>query len=70
MSNDILAPVKRERMTPQDFMIASNEQRGNIAHVKFIPPVIGDRTFGTFDVEYQNAILKPSNQSSISNYVS
>lgn len=69
MQQDTYVPVKTERVSAQEYLTISMQQRTNIAKARFIAPKIGDRTFGTFEVEYQRPILKASSETRFSNYV-
>jgi hypothetical protein len=55
--NILLRPIKTERLTPDQF-IKTVETSKNIEKSRFIPPKIGDGTFGAFEVTYRFAELK------------
>lgn len=46
----VLAPRLRE-MTPEQFMRFSESHADEIRGVRFVPPSIGSKGFGTFEVE-------------------
>ncbi len=57
MNAIFLKPVKTERLTPNEF-IKLFDAPNNIEKSRFIPPKIGDGTFGSFEVTYRFAELK------------
>ncbi len=68
MLQDTYVPVKTERVSAQEYLIISVQQKNNIAKAKFIAPSIGDRTFGSFEIEYQSPVLKKSDFTGFLNY--
>lgn len=46
------SPVKREVISAREFVRISREQPGSIARSRFVPPTVGGKDFGGFDVEY------------------
>ena len=54
-----LVPVTRESLTPAEFLKVE-KKKDAIKSVRFVPPRIGDGTFGRFDVEYNNSKLVPA----------
>jgi len=53
--------VKEERLSANQFVVAAKSDRSNIERVVFVPPKIGDGTFGEFLVTYKFSKLKRSN---------
>ena len=60
MSN-IFIPVKTERISPSEYLLAVKSERANIEKSTFIPPKLGDGSFGKFEVTYRFAKLRPAN---------
>jgi len=56
---DVLLPVRVERLAPNKFIETIERNKGNIERTRFIPPVIGSRGFGTFEVRYRTSVLRP-----------
>lgn len=52
-----LAAVKREILTPKEYIELSRTRPSTIKSAKFILPVIGKPGFGAFDVEYHSSKL-------------
>lgn len=69
MTQDTYVPIKVERVSAQEYLVISVEQKHNIAKARFIAPSVGDRTFGSFEIEYQSPILKKSSAAGFLNYV-
>lgn len=69
MKQDTYVPVKTERVSAQEYLTISVQQKANIAKARFIAPKVGDRTFGVFEIEYQNPILRSSSETRFANYV-
>ena len=53
-----LTPVKTERGSAQRFARIAKEQPHNVARSRFIPPRIGAKDFGSFEVEYRTPLLR------------
>lgn len=53
----ILAPVKKEIVSPEVFIKLSNTSN-NIERSRFIAPKIGGKGFGKFEVTYRYAELR------------
>jgi len=49
--------VKKEVLSPQDFLRAHNSKPESIKTASFVPPRIGQRGFGAFEVEYRHPKL-------------
>ena len=54
MKQDIYVPVKTERVSAQEYLTISTQQKTNIAKARFIAPKVGDRSFGFFEIEYHH----------------
>jgi hypothetical protein len=59
MNTTTLMPVKQEVLSPQQYLESVKADRQNIERAIFIPPVIGDGTFGKFVVTYRFMTLRP-----------
>lgn len=53
-----LTPVRREILTPAEFLRLSKESPHLIQRSKFVTPTIGGRDFGGFEVHYSVPLLK------------
>ena len=51
-------PVRRERLSPAEFLEALNSDRDNIESSHFVAPQLGDDHFGYFEVEYRNPVYR------------
>ena len=52
------SPVRREVVSPAAFLRISQDKPHLIARSRFVPPVIGQRDFGSFEVQYTVPMLK------------
>lgn len=52
--------VKKEVMSPQDFLRVQKSEPGSIKTASFLPPRIGQKSFGAFEVEYRHSKLIPA----------
>lgn len=52
-------PVKKEQISAEDYLGLIKLDRSNIERTDFIPPKLGDGTFGKFEVTYRFAKFKP-----------
>ena len=52
------SPVRREVVSPADFLRISKDKPYLIAHSRFIAPALGQRDFGRFEVQYTVPVLK------------
>lgn len=57
---ETLVPVRQETMNPAQYLEAVKTDRSNIEQVRFIPPKLGDGTFGKFVVTYRFMKLRPT----------
>lgn len=57
-SVEVLVPVRVERLPANKFVEVVEQSRVNIARSRFVPPSIGSRGFGHFEVEYKVPVLK------------
>ena len=55
-----LVPVRQEIMNPAQYLEAVKTDRSNIEQVRFIPPTLGDGSFGKFVVTYRFMKLRPT----------
>jgi len=55
---EILLPVRVERLPASRFIETAGNNRGNIERSRFIPPAIGSRSFGLFEVQYKVPVLR------------
>lgn len=51
--------VTKESVTPADFLNIARKNSSAIKNTKFIPPRIGDNSFGHFEVEYRVPKITP-----------
>jgi len=56
---EIQQPVRTERMGADRFVALAQRDAANIARARFIPPVVGSRHFGRFEVQYKTPVLRP-----------
>jgi hypothetical protein len=49
--------VKREMLSPKAFLEINKTNQGSIKSASFVPPRIGSKGFGGFDVEYRTPKL-------------
>lgn len=54
----VLVPVRREALTPEEYRRLTSESQTTIARARYVPPQLGDGGFGRFEVEYSIPILK------------
>jgi len=59
---EILMPVRVERMPAGRFIEVAERNKANIAHSRFIPPAIGSRGFGSFEVQYKVPVLRRAHE--------
>ncbi len=55
---NVFIPIKEEVILPDEFIKLVESQRDNIESSKFIPPKIGDSSFGEMSVTYKHPVLK------------
>lgn len=55
---EVLVPVRVERLPASKFVEVVDHARANIARSRFVPPTVGSRNFGHFEVEYKVPVLK------------
>lgn len=53
-----LEPVRRERLSPAEFLEVLDSDRGRIASSNYVAPRLGDNHFGYFEVEYDRPIYR------------
>ncbi len=53
-----LTPVKRETLSPAEFLSLAKQRPHTIFRSRFIAPTVGGRDFGGFEVEYTIPQLK------------
>ena len=53
-----LSPVRREVVTPQEYLRLTREQPHLIARSRFVAPGIGRPDFGGFEVQYSVPLYK------------
>lgn len=53
-----MTPVKREVLSAQEFVRVTTERPYAVARSRFVPPRIGSKGFGGFEVEYTTPILR------------
>ena len=51
------APRRRSRLSASDSLRLTPEDRANIAQVRIIPPKLGNRDFGGFEVTYKRPVF-------------
>ena len=51
-------PVKREKLSAEEFLALSRNNPGLIKSSKIVPPTPGRRGFGAFIVEYSRPVYK------------
>jgi hypothetical protein len=61
-------PVKKELISPQEYKDTALHN-SNIERAQFIPPKIGDGTFGCFEVVYKTPVLRRKPTTSFGNLV-
>jgi hypothetical protein len=54
----IYSPVRREVVSPADFLRISKDKPHLIARSRFIAPTIGRKDFGSFEIQYTVPLLK------------
>lgn len=54
----LLEPVKREYLSPIEFLKLLESDRDRVKSSTFVPPRLEDNHFGYFDVEYDRPIYK------------
>jgi hypothetical protein len=54
-----LTPVRRERLSPREFLKLIREDPSNIRQSQFVPPIYGGGALGLVEVEYRRLVLKP-----------
>lgn len=50
-------PRRRSRISARAYLRLTAEERANIAKVRLIPPTLGSRDFGGFEVTYRNPVF-------------
>lgn len=55
---DYYIPKSSESFSARGFQKIVQTERDNIASVQFVPPKIGKKGYGSFRVEYRNAVLR------------
>lgn len=55
-----LVAVKRETLSPQDYIELSRTKPAQIKTATYVTPRIGKSGFGAFEVEYRNPKLVPA----------
>lgn len=50
-------PRRRVRLDARDYLRLTPEDRAHIAKVRIIPPVLGARDFGGFEVTYKRPVF-------------
>ncbi len=58
--NAVYIPIFSELLSAKEYQKELVTNRENIEKVKFIPPRIGKRGFGSFKVSYRTAVLRKS----------
>lgn len=53
MNTKLLIPVRQEALSPAQYLETVKADRQNIEKVVFVPPALGDGTFGKFLVTYR-----------------
>lgn len=51
------APRRRSRLSAGAYLKLTAEDRANIAKVRLIPPTLGSRDFGGFEVTYKRPVF-------------
>lgn len=51
-----LIPVYSKKLTSEQYLKISDEERRNIDSCRFVPPTIGDRNFGFFSVKLKDPV--------------
>ena len=54
----VLTPVRREQVTAAEFVRITQERPSDIARSRFVPPRLGEKGFGSVDVEYTAPMLR------------
>jgi hypothetical protein len=57
MNSTLLRPIKTEQVTAIQFLTISKKSN-NIEKSRFIPPSLGDKDFGKFEITYRIPELK------------
>lgn len=55
----VYIPKQKETLLPNDYIKLAQEERSNIKTVRFIPPKLGQRGYGSFEVTYKRMMLRP-----------
>lgn len=55
----IYGPVKKEAVSARDYLSLRENESKNIKNARFVPPRIGDGSFGHFEIEYKFPKLRP-----------
>ncbi len=51
-----LKPIQKERVSAKEYLRLCREGKKNISASRFIPPKIGDRGFGAFEITYKRPV--------------
>ncbi|MGC7560887.1 hypothetical protein [Pasteurella sp. PK-2025] len=59
MKNTVLTPIKTRKLSPKQYLaeVKRNSVSNNIDHVTFIPPKLGSKGYGSFQVTYKMPVL-------------
>jgi hypothetical protein len=55
-----VTPVRKETLSAAEFLRVSTDRPHLIARSRFVAPVLGDKGFGSFEVQYTVPIFKRS----------
>lgn len=53
-----LTPVRREIVSPAEYVRMTKESPHLIAHSRFLAPAVGKRDFGSFEIQYSVPVLR------------
>lgn len=57
MRNTLMKPIAKAYLTAEEYLKLVETDANNIKKSKFIPPTIGRKGFGFFEVEYKHPVL-------------
>lgn len=55
----VLVPTKERRLTPREYLKEVQSHADIIVDADFVPPKIGSKGFGFFNVRYSTPVLLP-----------
>ncbi|MBV7434469.1 hypothetical protein KRX19_05450 [Cardiobacteriaceae bacterium TAE3-ERU3] len=54
----VYLPKKKEKVSARRLLSEDLQNNKNVKSVRFNPPVVGKKGFGSFEVEYKNPVLR------------